>query len=214
MESEARRYREQTLNLLTEKEEEISELRAALFLANQEGSYGVLPTSRSRLSTTLTTSLSLSEGRCKEEAPDSTTPSPASAVNFDESFLSENSLHCGLVHCAERHGRMVIEMKRLRASKRELEQRIEDLEARLREERKVAATEAAHGSRRTDGSSSQHQLSDEDVNIAYVKNIIFNLITNLQTSSLASRMAVVKALSMALRFTPEEESALIGGIIG
>nr|CDS34116.1 GRIP [Hymenolepis microstoma] len=214
MESEARRYREQTLSLLTEKEEEISELRTALFLANQEGSFAVQPNSRSRFSTTPTTSVSLSEGSCKEEAPDSTTLSPASAVNFDESFLSKNSLHCGLVHCAERHGRMVIEMKRLRASKRELEQRIEELEARLREERKVAAMEAAQDSRRTDGSSSQNQLSGEDVNVAYVKNVVFNLITNLQTSSLASRMAVVKALSMALRFTPEEESALIGGIIG
>ncbi|VDN98004.1 unnamed protein product [Rodentolepis nana] len=103
MESEARRYREQTLNLLTEKEEEISELRTALFLANQEGSYAVPPTSRSRISTTPVTSVSLSEGSCKEVAPDSTTLSPVSAVNFDESFLSKN---CGLVHCAERHGRM------------------------------------------------------------------------------------------------------------
>ncbi|VDO06797.1 unnamed protein product [Rodentolepis nana] len=95
-----------------------------------------------------------------------------------------------------------------------MEQRIEELEARLREERKAAAMEAAQDSRRTDGSSSQNQSSGEDVNVAYVKNIVFNLIANLRTSSLASRMAVVKALSMALRFTPEEESALIGGIIG
>ncbi|VUZ45451.1 unnamed protein product [Hymenolepis diminuta] len=214
MESEAHRYREQTLNLLTEKEEEISELRTTLFLANHEGSNAALPPFRPLISTMTTNSVSLSEGSCKEEVPDSTTPTLTSTVNFEESFLPQNSLHCGLVHCAERHGRMVIEVKKLRACKRELEQRIDDLETRLREERKAAALEASQNSMKTDGSSFQNSSCGENVNMVYVKNIVFNLISNFKTSSLASRVGIVKALSMALHFTPEEENALIGGIIG
>lgn len=52
-----------------------------------------------------------------------------------------------------------------------------------------------------------------DVNLVYVKNIVFNLLSSFKSSPLSSRLAVVKALAMALHFTPEEESALIGGII-
>lgn len=105
-------------------------------------------------------------------------------------------------------------MKKLRACKRELEQRIDDLETRLREERKAAALEASQNSTKTDSTSSQNSSCGENVNMAYVKNIVFNLISNFKTSSLTSRMGIVKALSMALHFTPEEENALIGGIIG
>lgn len=106
LESEARRYREQTLSLLTEKEEEISELRTALFLANNEGSDSSLPLplSRSRISTITNASVSHSEG--SEEVPDSTTPIPASTAVIEDALLSQNAPHCGLVHCAERHGRM------------------------------------------------------------------------------------------------------------
>lgn len=110
-------------------------------------------------------------------------------------------------------------MKKLRANKRELEQRVETLESRLREERKAAALEATRLSTKTGDSSSPSQgaspaAGSGDVNLAYVKNIVFNLLSNFKSSSLASRIAVVKALAMALHFTPDEENALIGGIIG
>lgn len=106
-EVEARRYREQMLSLLTEKEEEISELRTALFLANHETSDATFLPRGHRISTTLA---SLSEGSYNEEIPDSTTPTPnaiiTSRVNIDESSSPRNSPLCGHVYCAERYGRM------------------------------------------------------------------------------------------------------------
>ncbi|KAM7539658.1 hypothetical protein Aperf_G00000028596 [Anoplocephala perfoliata] len=213
-EAEARRYREQMLSLLTEKEEEISELRTALLLANHEFSDVNFLSRRHRISPT--TLASPSESSCNEEVPDSTTPTPnatiTSRVNFDES----SSPLCGHVYCAERHGRMVIELKKLRSQKREFEQRVEQLEARLREERKTAALEITRTANKAEDSSSTPAATagGGDVNLAYVKNIVFNLLSSFRTSSLASRVTIVKALAMALHFGPEEENALIGGIIG
>lgn len=106
-----------------------------------------------------------------------------------------------------------IELKKLRTGKRELEQRVEQLETRLREERKAAPLKATRASNKTEDSSSS-PTSGDDMNLAYVKNIVFNLLSSFRTSSLSSRMAIVKALAMALHFGPEEENALIGGIIG
>ncbi|VDM15907.1 unnamed protein product [Hydatigera taeniaeformis] len=200
LESEARRYQDQTLNLLREKEEEISELRTSLF-ANHEA------TTFSHLHKTVGQLNLPSVEDPKNEEPDST---EATFPAFNE----PSALHCGLVHCAERHERLMIELKKLRNSKRELEQRVETLEARVEEgqkaAREVATTRQAIFPQSTP--SSPTQLS-EDVSLTYVKNIIFNLLSSFNTSSFSSKMAVVRALSMALHFSPEEESAIIGGTI-
>ncbi|KAL5112805.1 GRIP and coiled-coil domain-containing protein 1 [Taenia crassiceps] len=197
LESEARRYREQTLNLLTEKEEEISELRNTLFFANHETT-----TSLSCPRKTVGSLNSPPVGTSGEE-PDST---ESILLSFNEPL----ALHCGLVHCAERHERLMIELKKLRNSKRELEQRVEALEARVQEDQKAASEATAM--KQTIFSSPT--LMSGDVDLAYVKNIIFNLLSSFNTSSFSSKMAVVRALSMALHFSPEEENAIIGGTIG
>ncbi len=93
VEAEARRYREQTLGLLTDKEEEISELRTALFLANNGDPRASISSSYSAPRSPL-----LRPQRPSEEEPDSST----SSLPLPE----EISTHCGLVHCAEQHGRL------------------------------------------------------------------------------------------------------------
>lgn len=93
LESEARRYREQTLKLLTEKEEEISELRTTLSLANYETT---APLFCSRATTGPLNILSVGDSG---EEPDST---ETTLLSFNE----PSALHCGLVHCAERHERL------------------------------------------------------------------------------------------------------------
>lgn len=109
----------------------------------------------------------------------------------------------------------MIELKKLRNSKRELEQRVEALETRVQEDQK-AAREATTTSQIffSPSTSSSPTLMLGDVNLTYVKNIIFNLLSSFNTSSFSSKMAVVRALSMALHFSPEEENAIIGGTIG
>lgn len=204
LESEARRYREQTLNLLAEKEEEISELRTALFLASHE----TTATSLSRLPTIADPFYVPSTRDSERQEPDSTEIT-LPALN------EQSALRCGLVHCAERHGRLVVELKKLRNSKRELEQRVEALEAQVQEDRKAAReVTTAKESDLSSSTSSSHVSILEDVNLTYVKNIIFNFLSSFNTSSFSSRMAVVKALSMALQFSAEEENAIISGTIG
>ncbi|KAL5961967.1 GRIP and coiled-coil domain-containing protein 1 [Taenia solium] len=202
LESEARRYREQTLNLLTEKEEEISELRTTLLLANHETSTSLF---RPRATAGPLNVPSVGDSGEEPDSTETTLPS----------FNEPSALHCGLLHCAERHERLVIELKKLRNSKRELEQRVEALEARVQEDQK-AAREATTTKQTIFSSStaSSPALISGDVNLAYIKNIIFNLLSSFNTSSFSSKMAVVRALSMALHFSPEEENAIIGGTIG
>ncbi|VDD74512.1 unnamed protein product [Mesocestoides corti] len=184
-ESEARRYREQTLSLLNEKEEEIAELRAAL-----------LPSSSASAS-----SFALrSPSSLHVEEPDSST-------SLGPAFNEEPATHCGLVHCAEKHGRLVTELKKLRRSKRDLEQRIEALEARNREDRKILLE--ANRTTKTEAAPTP----SVDVNMAYVKNIVFNLLSSLNASSISSRLAIIKALVMALHFSQDEENALINGMM-
>ncbi|CDS40299.1 GRIP [Echinococcus multilocularis] len=204
LESEARRYREQTLNLLAEKEEEISELRTSLFLTSHE----TTATSLSCLPTIADPLYVPSMRDSERQEPDST-ETTLLALN------EQSALRCGLVHCAERHGRLVVELKKLRNSKRELEQRVEALEAQVQEDRKAAReVTTAKESDLSSSTSFSHVSILEDVNLTYVKNIIFNFLSSFNTSSFSSRMAVVKALSMALQFSTEEENAIISGTIG
>ncbi len=102
----------------------------------------------------------------------------------------------------------MIELKRLRRSKKDLEQRISLLEAKGREDRK-ALLEATRGTK--PGASPAPPV---DANTVYVKNVVFNLLSSLNASSIASRTAMVKALVMALKFNRDEESALLHGVVG
>ena len=89
---------------------------------------------------------------------------------------------------------------------------MEGLETRLREERRVAV-ECGKKAEETAATSSTLEVERGDINLTYVKNIVFNLLSSFKSSPLSSRLSVVRALAMALHFSPEEESALISGII-
>uniref|UniRef100_A0A0X3PGI6 Uncharacterized protein n=1 Tax=Schistocephalus solidus TaxID=70667 RepID=A0A0X3PGI6_SCHSO len=94
LETEARRYREQTLDLLAEKEDEISRLRTALFLATK-GEAPQMVGSAPFLSPSLNHILSE-----EDNARGDSKPLPDSTQNGDQVS------HCGLVHCAEQYGRL------------------------------------------------------------------------------------------------------------
>lgn len=101
LESEANRYREQMLSLLAEKDEEITELRTALFVNHGVDSTATLSYRSTPSGIAYPLSLhSPSIVGSEDGEPDTSTLSAPLA--FDESFAS----HCGLVHCAERHGRL------------------------------------------------------------------------------------------------------------
>ncbi|VDK88656.1 unnamed protein product [Dibothriocephalus latus] len=193
LETEARRYREQTLNLLTEKEDEIAGLRTALFLANGGEApqvVGSAPFSSPSLNPILS-----EEGHARAD----------SQVLPDSTQNREQVSHCGLVHCAEQYGRLSVELKRLRKAKYDLEQRLAVVETQHREEKQnlmetLRERHLNEASKATDNSS-----------LVYVKNVIFNLLVG-SASSLSSRQAMLKALVMALNYSKDEESALMQSV--
>nr|VZI51173.1 unnamed protein product [Spirometra erinaceieuropaei] len=190
LEAEARRYRDQTLNLLAEKEDEISGLRTALFLANK-GEEPQMVRSSPFSSPNLNHILS-EEDNARGD----------SQVLPDSTQNGEQVSHCGLLHCAEQYGRLSVELKRLRKAKYDLEQRLVALETDHREE-KQALMETLRERHRIETPSAHDNAS-----LAYVKNVIFNLLVG-PASSLSSRQAMLKALVMALNYSKDEESAIM-----
>ncbi|BHF59227.1 GRIP and coiled-coil [Sparganum proliferum] len=190
LEVEARRYRDQTLNLLAEKEDEISGLRTALFLANK-GEEPQMVRSSQFSSPNLNHILS-EEDNARGDGQ----------VLPDSTQNGEQVSHCGLLHCAEQYGRLSVELKRLRKAKYDLEQRLVVLEAEHREEKQALMDTLRE--RHLIETPSAHDNSS----LAYVKNVIFNLLVG-PASSLSSRQAMLKALVMALNYSKDEESAIM-----
>lgn len=100
-------------------------------------------------------------------------------------------------------------MKQLRKIKTCLEKQLAALESQGKEDRRALLAATRSGEQKSSFSS----VENEATSLAYVRNVVFNLLTSYHTSSFTSRQAMIKALVMVLRFSREEENALLQGVL-